>query len=50
MLFNKDIDFYFIEFLTISQLGIYATLSKFPNKLFKESKYYPEYKSAIYIL
>lgn len=44
MFFNKDIDSYFIDFLTIPQLAIYASLSKSTNNLFKQSKYYPEYK------
>lgn len=48
MLFNKDIDSYFIEFLTIPQLGTYSILSRSTNKLFRTSKYYLEYISCTY--
>lgn len=44
MLFNKDIDSYLIDFLTILQMGVYLKLCKSCNLLFKKTKYYLELK------
>jgi len=40
---NEDIEFYFIDFLTLSQIKLYTVLSKSTSNIFKESDYYKEY-------
>lgn len=45
-MFNKDIDSYLLEFLSIPQLATYSILSKTTNNFFKQTKYYPEFSSC----
>jgi len=40
---NNDIDLYFLDFLTLSQIKLYMVLSKSTFIIFRKSVYYKEY-------
>jgi len=43
ILYNSDIDLYFLGFLALSQIKLYTFLSKSAFIIFKKSVYYQEY-------